>query len=345
MGYSELASLKNSSTNLSLFDEYLNYYYNENDLIKGQDIVNRKIELSYGLTFYYFPANTTTFTNDNRISLKIQETVTCFEDLPLKTYLIKTDAKRFQQDLKIESVTSAKGDYTDTVLKIKSFVNDIGAIKGENSGYNFNKQNLYDENYNNDLKKTAIKQITRIVSVNFEKNEIYNSTEIYDLRSKLIDSNLFFNTEYLNETIVLKSSESYLGVFTVTITFIIQDGIYGRTISKSISATVNTASPTIYKRPFSMGINQYPSDDEVLRIEIPENAKNKKYVLFGQYLVLNLEDGYFYRRTDTINTSPPTNSNYIGIPIVSRSDTEVDKPYRKKITGVKTYRYYQKINM
>lgn len=149
-----------------------------------------------------------------------------------------------------------------------------------------------------------------------------------------------FNADTRTYTLT-NNNEKIFGVIEIKIEYVLFEGAYYTDTSSSVSPTVvpgytltiNTAQPTIYKRPFSLGVNQYPGDQEVLRIDLPTDV-NKKYLSLGDKLLIDLTTGTFYTWASDTTTTPTPSSTTVYINMLipkGESDFTNAIPYREAI--------------
>ncbi len=302
--------------------------------------------LTYNNSFYYVVAGSiftveTTFTYKGKTYTEIQPTkrykkiVFCNVDrnrftssVELKQYVVKNDAKN-----------SIEVQFSEDFL-------DIGGALGyaQPEPYNNWYQNFYFNGNNGKIEKT--------ITAYFKEDNKWTSLLIGDanVESKIeypFNFNEIMNSipsEPKTHTITLSKNnlEKIFGEVKILITYSLNDGAYysdfavGSTISNNLRIKTreiyfNTAAPTIYKRPFSVGINQFPGDEEILRINIPDADSLKKYIALGELLLINLETGDFLKRSGEVVAS--SNGRF-----VKKGDEYI--PYREKLhSGQQRYDY------
>lgn len=314
----------------------VNYNYINENITEYLTITKRRIKLSCSFKFSYFDLKNSTKSINIENDEKYYDVI-----FPLKTVFVNTSKDRFDQELSFVSMTPNE-DYTTISIQTKYKLKDIGGCKTDNMAYDFNNQNFYDNR-----ETESINQLTRRFEVtyndepisftlkDYKTNQTLNATKTFSFKEKLSSDNELFNEDETEFLIKCTRADGLIGKIKIKVVYELLSGSYYNEEddisiqSKSKDYTISTIEPTIYKRRFSVGINQYPADSEILRIEVPKLDGNKKYIALGNKLLIDLNEGKFYRVTDTLQKSETgrfyqvSTNNYV--------------PYRKAIHGSSDY--------
>lgn len=325
------------STNTSLSKKIdINYSYTNENITNYLAITKRRIKLSCSFKFSYFNLK------NEKESINIENDEKYYDAIfPLKTVFVNTSKGRFDQELSFVSMTPNE-TYTTISIQIKHKLKDIGGCKTDNAAYDFNNQNFYDNR-----ETESINQLTRRFEVtyndepisyslkDYKTNQSLDPIKTFSFKEELSNDNELFNEDETEFLINCTRADGLIGKIKIKVVYELFSGSYYNEEdnisiqSKSKDFTISTIEPTIYKRRFSVGVNQYPADSEILRIEVPKLDENKKYIALGSKLLIDLNEGKFYRVTDTLQKSETgrfyqvSTNNYV--------------PYRKTIHGSSDY--------
>lgn len=220
--------------------------------------------------------------------------------------------------------------------------------------YSYHHQNFYNFGVYDSNSKKIIKR--RIVCTYNDETLLIKKTGTNEESSSIEEDVLDF-TKISAETTILfgelederweedtyilsrTNGEKILGTITVKVYYILLEGAYYSSISSerdpigldepAYTLVIDTGKPTIYKRPFSVGINQKPGDEEILRIDLTTDS-SKKYVALGDMLLIDLSTGDFYKYNGFVTTKP-TSGVYL-VATIPSNDTTINNniPYREK---------------
>lgn len=345
--------------------DYSRYLYNINQSYLSN--------LTYNNSFYYVIAGSiftveSTFTYNGK---------TYTESQPTKRYkkivFCDVDRDRFTSSVELKQYI-VKND-TNNSIEVQfseDFLDIGGALSLDTTEpYNSQYQNFYfDGNENAKIQKTITAQF---LGANGQEDLLISGDEFEEVKTAISSPFKFdeimtsIPSSPITYTITINKTdfEKIFGEVKILITYSLNDGAYysdysaGATIPNSSKIKTreiyfNTASPTVYKRPFSIGINQTPGDEEILRIDIPEINQDKKYISLGDNLLIDLNDGSFYVYTGSSATKPGAGIVYLTATIPEQDyNTDETKiiinnniPFREKV-GIpenhkKIYKKYSK---
>lgn len=289
----------------------------------------------------------------------------------LNIFFCNVNSGNFRTKGEILNFEDRSNNYTDIVVNFTNLFEDLGGCQSSHalsSGSIKNDKNkvidgpyaYYHQNFynNGDFDSGSTKIIKRRISFKYNNLPLTAvietdtgaipttepiETDIIDF-SENLESNLLFSSEQAKRTETISyrltnNGEKIFGVVEVTVDYILLEGAYYTNTTTSrdplvvsgYTLTFNTAQPTIYKRPFSVGINQHPGDQEVLRIDLPTDV-NKKYLALGDKLLIDLTTGTFYTWASDTTTTPSSTTVYINMLIPKgESDFTNAIPYREAI--------------
>lgn len=286
-----------------------------------------------------------------------------------KIVFCNVDRNRFNSIVELKQYI-AKNDSKNSIEV--SFSEDFLDIGGALS---YNQDQPYNSWYQHFYFDGNDGRIEREITAYYKENDTWKNLKIGNDGADALIKNVFEFDDIMTTipsapkthtiTIYKDTLEKIFGEVKILITYSLNDGAYysdfsvGSTISNNLRIKTreiyfNTASPTVYKRPFSVGINQLPGDEEVLRIDIPEMNQNKKYISLGDNLLIDLSDGSFYIYTGSSATEPEAGTIYLTATIPEQDyntdETEIkinnSVPFREKV-GIpekhkKIYKKYSK---